>query len=58
MFNRNPDRAGAVVGRSETRVKTVVTAREFRRWAFETLQEENRLRQLESRQRGVFEPPR
>lgn len=56
VFNRNPDRSEAVVGRSEARVKVVVAAPEFRRWVFDTLQEENRLRQLEARQRGVFDP--
>lgn len=56
VFNRHPDRTEAVVGRSETRVKTVVTAPEFRTWVFATLQEENRLRQLEARQKGVFDP--
>ncbi len=55
VFNRNPDRAEAVAGRSETRVKTVVTAEEFVRWVLDTLQEESRLRQLEQRQRGVFD---
>jgi hypothetical protein len=53
VFNRNPDGSEAVVGRSETRVKTVVTASEFLRWAFESLQEENRVRQIAARQAGI-----
>ncbi len=55
VFNRNPDGLQAVAGRSETRVKTVVTGEEFVRWTVDTLQEESRLRQLEARQRGVFD---
>jgi hypothetical protein len=55
VFNRNPDGSEAVAGRSETRIKTFVPADEFVRWALDTLQEESRLRQLEARQRGVFD---
>jgi hypothetical protein len=55
VFNRNPDGLEAVAGRSETRVKTLVTGDDFVRWMLDTLQEESRLRQLEARQRGVFE---
>jgi hypothetical protein len=55
VFNRNPERSEAVIGRSETRTRTFVTGREFRRWMFDTLQEESRLRELERRQRGVFD---
>jgi hypothetical protein len=49
------DGGAAVAGRSETRVKTFVPGEEFVRWALDTLQEESRLRQLEARQRGVFD---
>jgi hypothetical protein len=55
VFNRNPDGLEAVAGRSETRVKTLVTGDDFVRWMLDTLQEESRLRQLEARQRGVFD---
>ena len=55
VFNRNPDSGEAVAGRSETRIKTFVPGEEFVRWALDTLQEESRLRQLETRQRGVFD---
>jgi hypothetical protein len=51
--DRNPDK-DRPSARSETRSKTVVTPEEFARWIDETLQEERRVRQLESRQRGVF----
>jgi hypothetical protein len=56
VFNPDgPDGSAAVAGRSETRVKTFVPGEEFVRWALDTLQEESRLRQLEARQRGVFD---
>lgn len=43
--------------RSESRKKTVVSIVDFARWIDETLQEERRIRQLESKQRGVFGGP-
>jgi hypothetical protein len=54
VVNRNPNAEEAVVGRSETRVKTVVSDEDFIRWSIDVLQEESRLRQLEQKQRGVF----
>jgi hypothetical protein len=54
VLNRNPDGLEAVAGRSETRVKTLVSGDDFVRWVLETLQEESRLRQLDARQRGVM----
>jgi hypothetical protein len=44
-------------GRSPVRRKTVVTEAQFVEWVVQTLQQENRLRQLERQQRRVFEPP-
>jgi hypothetical protein len=52
--DRDPD-ARRPSARSETRRKTVVTVTELVRWLDETLQEERRIRQLETRQRGVFD---
>jgi hypothetical protein len=52
-FDQNPDPERRP-GRSESRVKAVVTAAELDAWVRQTLQEEARLRRLESRQRGVF----
>jgi hypothetical protein len=43
------------VGKSEIRVKTIVSIPEFVRWLDDTLQEERRVRQLEAKQRGVFD---
>jgi hypothetical protein len=48
----NPARPSA---RSEVRRKVIVTVTELVRWLDETLQEERRIRQLETRQRGVFD---
>ncbi len=55
VFSRNPAMAGQP-GRSETRTKAFVTQPQFVTWVLETLRHENRIRQLESRQRGVFAP--
>jgi hypothetical protein len=54
-FAKNPD-LERFPGRSETRSKTFVTQPQFMDWVLQTLKHENRLRQLESRQRGVFTP--
>lgn len=43
-------------GRSPVRRKTIVTEAQFVEWVVQTLQQENRLRQLERQQRRVFEP--
>ncbi len=50
--NGNPARPSAC---SETRVKTVVSYSDLDRWLADSLQEGQRLRQLESKQRGLFE---
>ena len=55
VFARNPALAH-LPGRSETRVKAFVTQAQFREWWLQALKHESRLRQLESRQRGVFTP--
>ena len=52
------DRAGKTdrpTARSETRVKTIVTFADLERWLEDNLQEAQRIRQLDSKQRGLFE---
>jgi hypothetical protein len=52
----DPDaRADRPSARSDTRRKTVVTVPELVRWLDDTLQEERRIRQLETKQKGVFD---
>ena len=52
---RGPGRSrGSPGGRSESRVKTVVTLPDLEQWVRQTLQEESRIRQLASKQHGVF----
>jgi hypothetical protein len=41
--------------RSETRVSTMMADSEFRTWLSQVGQEDERVRQLESRQKGIFE---
>lgn len=48
-------KTGKQIGRSDTRVKTIVSVVEFARWLDETLQEERRIRELDAKQRGLFE---
>jgi len=50
--NGKTDRPSA---RSETRVKTVVSFTDLERWLSDNLQEAQRIRQLDSKQRGLFE---
>lgn len=52
VTNRDPD--SPQVGRSETRLKTVVTVPQLVQWIDATLRQEDRIRQLEQKQRGVF----
>jgi hypothetical protein len=47
-----PDRPSA---RSETRVKTVVSFSDLERWLTDSLQEAQRIRQLDAKQRGIFD---
>jgi hypothetical protein len=56
VFNRNPDPSEEIAGRSETRVRVIVTPEEFERWWDERLQEEASLRRLQQRQREVKVP--
>jgi len=43
-------------GRSVVRRKTIVTEAQFIEWLVHTVQQENRLRQVEKQQKKVFEP--
>lgn len=45
-------------GRSESRIKSVVTAAQLHSWLEQRDQSRERLRQIEERQRGVFDPSR
>jgi hypothetical protein len=53
VFDRNPDPRRAP-GRSESRIKAVVTQAQLEDWNRQRDQSRERLRQLEERQRGVF----
>lgn len=55
VFARNPDLVGTP-GRSETRVKSFVTQAQLWEWWLQTINHTPRLRQLDTRQRGVFAP--
>jgi hypothetical protein len=46
---------GRPTARSESRVKTVVSFGDLERWLADNLQEARRLRELENKQRGLFE---
>jgi hypothetical protein len=52
---RGLDRPG---GRSESRIKTVVTQAQLQAWLDQRDQSRERLRQIEERQRGVFAQPK
>src|SRR5262249_5812121 len=54
VFDRRPD-PGRQPGRSETSMKTVVSREELETWVRQALQEENRIRSLESQQRSIFD---
>jgi len=53
VTNRNPNQP--LAGRSETRAKKVVTVAELMSWIDATLRQEDRIRRLTERQRGVFD---
>jgi hypothetical protein len=53
VFDRVPE-ADRLPGRSEIRVKNIVSAAEWLAWKREKERQEERLHQLESKQRGVF----
>jgi hypothetical protein len=55
VFARDPDLKDEP-GKSETRLKAFVTQPQFVDWVLQTLRHESRIRQLETRQRGVFAP--
>lgn len=55
VTNREPGAPKA--GRSETRLKAIVTLPQLVQWIDSTLRQEDRIRQLEQRQKGVFGPP-
>jgi hypothetical protein len=55
VFDRNPAR-GRPGGKSESRLKAVVTQSQLEDWARQRDQSRDRLRQIEERQRGVFTP--
>ena len=57
VFDRNPG-PEREPGRSESRVKTVVTSTQFVDWVLQTLQQESQIRTLESSQREIFDGPR
>jgi hypothetical protein len=52
VANRDPN--SPQVGRSETRLKTVVTVPQLVQWIDATLRQEDRIRQLEQKQKAVF----
>lgn len=53
VYDRNPD-PNRAPGRSESRIKAVVTQAQWEDWNRQRDQSRERLRQLEERQRGVF----
>ncbi|MCI0376806.1 MAG: hypothetical protein L0215_04320 [Gemmataceae bacterium] len=55
MYADKDGKSDRPVTRSETRVKTIVSLTDFARWMEDTLQEERRLRQLDAKQRGLFD---
>lgn len=56
-FDRNPA-PGRLPGRSESRIKTVVTQAQLQAWLDQHDQSRDKLRQIEERQRGVFGRPK
>jgi hypothetical protein len=56
VFDRNPA-PGRPPGRSESRIKTVVTQSQLQAWLDQHDRSRERLRQIEARQRGVFARP-
>jgi hypothetical protein len=53
LFDRNPAE-GRAAGRSESRIKTVVSPAQLDEWNRQRVQTAERLRMLEERQRGLF----
>ncbi len=57
VFNRNPDPAKALVGRSRVRERDVVSMERFERWCMDTLQEASRIETLMYMQQQVYDRP-
>jgi hypothetical protein len=57
VFNRNPDPAKALMGKSRVREKDVVPMERFERWCFDTLQEASRIETLMYMQQQVYDRP-
>jgi hypothetical protein len=57
VFDRNPA-PGRPPGRSESRIKTVVTQAQLQEWLDQHDRSREKLRQIEERQRGVFDRPK
>ena len=57
VYDRNPAK-NRQPGRSESRLKTVVTQGQLQAWLDQRDQSRDRLRQIEERQRGVFVKPK
>ena len=56
VFDKN-EAKGREPGKSEARIKGIVTDSQFIDWIVQTLQSESRLKQLEEKQKGVFRKP-
>ena len=55
VYDRNPD-PNRLPGKSESRIKAVVTIGQLEDWNRQRDQSRERLKQLEEKQRGVFKP--
>ncbi|MBI3410459.1 MAG: hypothetical protein HY040_19140 [Planctomycetes bacterium] len=55
IFADKDMKANRPTNRSESRVKTIVSDSEFALWLADAIQEERRLRELDAKQRGLFE---
>lgn len=55
VFADKAGKADRPFARSETRVKTIVSFGELERWLTDNLQEAQRIRQLDAKQRGLFD---
>jgi hypothetical protein len=57
VFNRNPDTAKALMGKSRVREKDVVSWERFEAWCYDTLQEASRIETLMFLQQRVYDRP-
>lgn len=55
IFADKDVKANRPTNRSESRIKTIVSDSEFALWLADAIQEERRLRELDAKQRGLFE---